>query len=218
MTMESPTRTTWRDSPVTRVFGSALGWFSGALAITLLFQVASALSALGGYCARGGPYVVAVECTDAIAIFAPTSVMGGLVLIFIGTSLARGFGTSLLAFAWPALFVSLSVTFFSSFFSRGDLTGLFIGIMFFVMGLVPLVLMLRVAPQRTLLGRVDARGEAFWEAHPAQAHIFSLRRPDAPGENHPSAGDWVLALGIAVVASLGGVAVGVGWFAAVATG
>jgi hypothetical protein len=216
-TPDTPERRTWRDSAATRVLGSAFSWFSGALAITLLFQAVSELAALGGFCARGGPYVIAVECTDAIVIFAPTSILGGLVAVFIGAMLAQGFGTSVLAFAWPALFVSLAVTFLTSFALSGDLTGLLIGVLFVAMGLAPLVLLLKAAPQRMLLGTVDAQGRPFWEAHPARAHLLSLRRPPEPGENHPSPGDWMLALGIAIAASIGGVALGIAWFTAVAT-
>jgi hypothetical protein len=218
MTTDAATPRTWRDQPATRVLGSAFGWFAGALAITLLFQAVSALSDLGGYCARGGPYVIAVECTDAIVAFTPGSIVGGLVAVVIGSVLAQGFGVSMLAFAWPALFVSLAITFFRSFLLYGDLSGLFIGVMFVVMGLAPLVLVLRSAPQRMLLGRVDAQGRPFWEAHPARAHLLSLRRPPEPGENHPSAGDWVLSLGTAIVATLAGVALGIAWFSAVANG
>lgn len=216
MTTESPSRSTWRDHPATRIAGSAFGWFSGALAITLLFQAVSALADLGGFCARGGPYEIAVECTDAIVAFAPTSILGGLVAVFIGTVLAGGFGASLMAFAWPALFVSLAVTFVRTFIVYGDWTSLFIGILFVVMGLAPLVLMLRAAGQRVLLGRVDAQGRPFWEAHPARAHLMSMRRPQEPGENHPSAGDWVLSLGIAIAAVTLGIWLGIVWFGSVA--
>lgn len=211
------TRTTWRDHPATRVLASAFSWFSLALALTLLFQAVSELAALGGFCARGGPYVIAVECTDAIVVFAPSSILGGLVAVFAGAVLAQGFGTAVLAFAWPALFTSLAVTFVTTFVLRGDLSGLIIGVLFAAMGLAPLVLLLQAAPQRMLLGRVDAHGRPFWEARPARAHLLSLTRPPEPGENHPSVGDWMLALGIAIVSSVGGIALGITWFSAVAT-
>ncbi|MBX9472224.1 hypothetical protein [Microcella sp.] len=217
MSTDDSARGTWRDSALTRVLGSAFGWFAGALALTLLYQAVSELAALGGFCARGGPYVIAVECTDAIVVFAPGSILGGLVAVFVGAVLAQGFGTPVLAFAWPALFVSLAVSFFTTFFISGDLSGLLIGILFVAMGLAPLVLLLRAAPQRMLLGRVDAQGRPFWEAHPARAHLLSLRRPPEPGENHPSVGDWMLSLGIAIASSVGGIALGVVWFTAVAT-
>jgi hypothetical protein len=216
MTDETPVRRTWRDTAVVRVLGSVLAWFSTAAALTLLYRSADALAALGGYCARGGPYVIAVECTDAIAIFMPLSIVGGLAALAIGTGLAGGFGTPTWLYAWPGLFVSLSVVFFRTFLLGGDGVGLFLGLLFLVMGLAPLALILPAAPQRMLIGRVDAQGRAFWEAHPARAHLLSLRTPAAPGENRATAADWALSLGIAIVAATLGVAVGGAWFSSVA--
>jgi hypothetical protein len=46
--------------------------------------------------------------------------------------------------------------------------------------------------------------------------VLSLRTPPAAGENHPSAGDWMLALSAAVVPALGGVWLGLVWFGSVA--
>jgi hypothetical protein len=215
MTTDDRSRSTWRDSPATRVLGSLFSWFSLALALTLLFQSVNALADLGGYCARGGPYVIAVECTDAIVAFAPTSILGGLITVFLGAWLAQGFGVAVLLFAWPALFVSLAVVFLRTFIVSGDLTGLIIGIFFTAMGLAPLVFALPAAPQRLMLGRVDAQGRAFWEAHPARAHLLSMRPPREPGENHPSLGDWILSFGVALGGVALGVWLGVLWFASV---
>ena len=33
---------------------------------------------LGGFCASGGPYVVAVECPDAVLATTPLSIFGGV--------------------------------------------------------------------------------------------------------------------------------------------
>lgn len=216
MTTDARSRWAWRDMAATRVFGSLFSWFSLALALTLLFQSVSALADLGGSCARGGPYEIAVECTDAIVMFTPWSVFVGIAAVFLGAWLAQGFGAAILLFAWPGLFVSLSVVFFRSLIEYGDLTGLFIGILFAAMGLAPLVLVLPAAPQRMLLGRVDAAGQAFWEARPARGHVLSRRPPREPGDNHPSIGDWVLSLGVALGGTALGVWLGVLWFASVA--
>ncbi len=216
MTIEAPAQRTWRDAAALRVLGSVLAWFSTAVALTLLYRSTDALAALGGYCARGGPYVIAVECTDAIALFMPLSILGGLAALAIGTGLARGFGTPTWLYAWPGLFVSLSIVFFRTFLLGGDGVGLFLGLLFLVMGLAPLAVILPAAPQRMLIGRVDARGRAFWEAHPARAHLLSMAAPASPGDNRASAADWVLSLGIAVGASALGVAVGAAWFSSVA--
>lgn len=215
MTIEAATTRSWRDTAAVRVLGSVLGWFSTALALTLLYRSVDALAALGGFCARGGPYVIAVECTDAIALFMPLSTLGGLLLLAVSAALAQGFGTPVWLYAWPGMFVSISVVFFRTFLLGGDWVGLFLGLLFLVMGLAPLALILPAAPQRMLIGRVDAQGRPFWEAHPARPHLLSLRPPVAPGENRASAADWALSLGIAVGASALGLWVGATWFAAV---
>lgn len=216
MTTDDRSRSTWRDSAATRVLGSLFSWFSMALALTLLFLSVSALADLGGFCARGGPFVIAVECSDAIVAFTPTSILGGLVTVFTGALLAQGFGVAVLLFAWPALFVSLAVVFLQSFFANGDLTGLFIGILFIAMGLAPLVVALPAAPQRMLLGRVDAQGRAFSEARPARSAVLPLRPPAEPGVNPPSIGDWALSIGVALSGLVLGIWLGVVWFASVA--
>ncbi len=216
MTTDARSRSTWRNAPATRVFGSFFSWFSLALALTLLFLAVSALADLGGFCARGGPYVIAVECSDAIVAFTPTSILGGLVTVFLGAALAQGFGVAVLLFAWPALFVSLAVIFLQAFFASGDLTGLFIGILFIAMGLAPLVVALPAAPQRMLLGRVDAQGRAFSETRPARSAVLPLRPPAEPGENPPTIGDWVLSFAVAITGLVLGLWLGVIWFASVA--
>ncbi|MBA4248604.1 MAG: hypothetical protein C0444_09980 [Microbacterium sp.] len=216
MTTDARSRSTWRDTAATRVLGSLFSWFSLALALTLLLQSVSALADLGGFCARGGPFVIEVECTDAIVAFTPTSILGGLAAVFVGTLLAQGFGVVVWIFAWPALFVSLAMIFLRSFFVNGDLTGLFIGILFIAMGLAPLFLALPAAPQRMLLGRVDAQGRAFSEARPARPYILSMRPPPEPGENPPTISDWVLSFGVAISGLVLGIWLGVVWFASVA--
>lgn len=216
MTMDARSRSTWRDTAATRVLGSLFSWFALALALTLLFLAVSALADLGGFCARGGPYVIAVECSDAIVAFTPTSILGGLATVFLGAALAQGFGVSVLLFGWPALFVSLAVVFLQSFFASGDLTGLFVGLLFVAMGLAPLVVALPAAPQRLLLGRVDAQGRAFSEARPARAAVLPLQPPAEPGVNPPSIGDWALSVGVAISGLVLGLWLGMVWFAAVA--
>lgn len=195
--------TSWHHHPATRVLGSVVSWFSLSLALTLLFQAVSELAALGGFCARGGPYVIAVECTDAIVVFAPGSILGGLVFLFVGTMLAQRFGASAVAFAWPALFTSLAVTFVQTFVATGDWSMLITGAVFFAMGLIPLVLLLQVAAVRVLVGGVDVHGEPL--------------SPATPGARRPGAAEWMLSLSIALVCVAAGLWLAVVWFTAVAT-
>lgn len=201
----------WRDQPLTRIAGSALSWFVFVLSFTLLFQISLAVMVLGGYCASGGPYEIAVQCPENIWL-APVSIWAGLGSVALAVFGAQGFGTPLTTWAWPILFVGLGGAFLASFVLALDITGLIIGIMFVVMGLVPLVVELRASPQRVFLGQRNAGGSRFSESDRARPSLISLQATD-PGENtvKPRTRDWALSFGIVAVASIAGIATANAW-------
>lgn len=214
MTYSADARAGWRDSPLVRILGSAIGWFGFALCFTLLFQVSLTVMALGGFCASGGAYEIAVECPAAVAGFAPLSILGGLVAVGIALWLSQGFGTPLLSLAWPILFVGLGAAFLISFVTYGDLTGLFIGVLFVIMGLVPLVLELRASPRRVIIGRRTADGREFIEEGAGRS-ILAMRGPNSDGTVQPNAGHWLLAIAVTVIAATLGCLTGLTWSASV---
>lgn len=182
-----------------RIVGSAASWFLFALCFTLLFQVSSTVMGLGGFCANGGPYVIAVECPANVAAFAPLSIFGGLAAVAISAFFAQGFGTPLVTWAWPTLFCGLGLAFLGEFFSTGDPVGLVIGAMFEIMGVVPLVLELRGSPQRVFLGQFTATGMQFYEGDKARTSMLSRKEPNPEGAVQPTAANWAMSLGITVV-------------------
>jgi len=200
----------WRDQPLTRIAGSALSWFVFVLCFSLLFQISLAVMALGGYCASGGPYVIAVQCPENVWL-APVSIWVGLGSVALSFFLARGFGTPLLAWAWPVLFIGLGGAFLTSFVLSLDITGLIIGVMFVVMGLVPLVIELRASPQRVFLGSRDAAGIRFTEGVRARPSLFTSRRADDESTVAPRVRDWALSLGITAIATVAGIATANAW-------
>src|SRR5690606_16026129 len=105
-----------------------------------LYQAAAVVSGLGGFCARGGPYVIATECPDSVVVFAPAGIFGMLVGVGIAAWLARGFGMPLIVWAWPVLFVGLGIQFFTGIAPdlESIIMGVLLGAVFVVMGLVPL--------------------------------------------------------------------------------
>ena len=208
----------WRDSALVRVGASAASWFLFALAFTLLFQVSFAVMALGGSCASGGPYEIAVECPEAVAAFAPLSIFGGLIAVGINAVLARGFGTPLTAWAWPILFGGLGSVFLFVFFVSGDLTGLIVGGMFVIMGAVPFLIELTASPQRLLIGPRAADGTRFTEGARARRSMISPSAPNPEGSVRPTALSWLLALALTGAAGYLGYWAGVAWFASVAAG
>ena len=196
------------NSPLGRVFGSFIGWALFTFCMMLLLQGFFSLMSIGGSCASGGPYSIEVECPDAVALFMPLSIWGGLAAVALSLFLARGFGTSLIILAWPILFCSLGGGFLWAFFAAGDITGLVVGIMFEVMGLVPLVLALRVNPQSVFLGAINVRGERFYEGENPKTSFLGPRYESSENGAKPTAIDWSYSLAILMVA------LGLGYYAA----
>jgi len=192
--------------------GSAASWFLFALSFTLLFQVSITVMSLGGSCASGGPYEIAVECPDSVAAFAPLSIFGGLIAVAISAFFSQGFGTPLTTWAWPVLFVGLGGAFLLAFIFGQDITGLIIGGVFIIMGLVPLVLEIRGSVQRIFIGQRNPRGEQFYEGPRARRSLMSPAAPNPDGAVRPTAANWLVALGITAVAIVLGYTLGVAAF------
>ncbi|MEP6482302.1 MAG: hypothetical protein ABJA94_09875 [Rhodoglobus sp.] len=197
----------WRSRVVTRLTGAAASWFLFALSFALLYMSSSTVIGLGGFCASGGPYEIAVECPDSVVAFTPLSIFGGLIAVAIAVALAQGFGTPLTTWAWPTLFCGLGFAFLGGFISHQDITGLLIGIMFEIMGLVPLVLELRGSPQRVLLGQYAANGQQFYEGDKARRSLMSPDSPNPSGAVPPTFTHWIVGLGIPVIFGFVGVQV-----------
>lgn len=196
----------WRNAPIVRVLGSALSWFLFGLSFTMLFQVSFTVMSLGGSCASGGPYEIAVECPAEVVAFAPLSIFGGVISVAIAIFFARGFGTPLLSLAWPILFIGLGAAFLLTM----DVVGLVIGVLFVLMGLAPLVIELRGSVQRVLIGQRAADGTQFYEGEGARRSFMSMSKPNPEGAVRPNAGHWALALGVSIVSG------GLGYLAATA--
>jgi hypothetical protein len=167
---------------------------------------------LGGSCASGGPYEIAVQCPDNVAAFTPLSIFGGLFAVGISLFFAQGFGAPLTTWAWPILFCGLGSLFLLAFIFAQDITGLVIGLMFEIMGLIPLVLEFRGSPQRILLGQRAANGTRFYEGEKARRSLLSPSAPNPEGAVAPTAVDWSLSLGILLVCCFAGYSVARAWF------
>ncbi len=194
----------WRNSVLVRIVGSAGSWFLFSLSFSLLVQVTFSVMALGGSCASGGPYEIAVECPDNVAAFAPLSIFGGLIAVGISIFFAQGFGTPLVTWGWPILFIGLGSVFMMAFIFAQDPVGLILGVMFIVMGLVPLVIELRGSVQRVFLGQFAANGTQLYEGERARKSLMSPNQPNPDGAVAPTGANWALALFLC----FGGIAVG----------
>ncbi|MEO8625387.1 MAG: SHOCT domain-containing protein [Candidatus Limnocylindrales bacterium] len=123
-----------------------LGVAGLAACLTLVFLSMRAVMDVGGFCAEGGPYEIQTHCPEGTALLLPLAIFAGLgsaaLMGWKGQSLGGPFG-SLVALAWPALFISLGWNFLEYGLwadSSGIVWGWLIpGIVFEIMGIVPLI-------------------------------------------------------------------------------
>jgi hypothetical protein len=118
------------------IFGSTIGVLGFAIAMTLLYEGARSVEAQGGFCASGGPYVIAHQCTSGETTKVLIGIVGILVFgaIFVGlTAFADGPVLVPSGLLWAALFGSLGVGFLDVPKSGGGPNWV-VGIMFVIMG------------------------------------------------------------------------------------
>jgi hypothetical protein len=197
------------NGPLWRVAGSFVSWFVFTLSFTLLYLGSAVVMGLGGYCASGGPYVIETECPDAVVAFVPLSIFTGLAAVAVGVIFARGFGTPLVSWAWPILFIGLGAAFLISSTAPGGISFLIIGIVFVAMGGFPLVLEFRASAPALFLGTTNAADAKFELGAGRRSSLIAsswVRRDgDSTETLPPTAGDWALSLGILIAAASLGV-------------
>lgn len=195
-------------APGWRVVGAAGSWLLFAFCFALLYLSATVVMGLGGYCASGGPYEIAVECPESVIAATPLSILGGFVAVGIALLLARGFGMPLIAWAWSILFIGLGIGFLVAGVPILAWGFLVPGVLFLGMGGVPLVLLLRWSPAVAFLGTTDVGGRPF--AHqfgpnrPRGVAVSGMKGADPEAAREATAADAVLAVAVAVIpAALG---------------
>jgi hypothetical protein len=128
-----------------RLIGSLVGIAGIAFSLTLLYRGMRSVQSIGGFCASGGPYQIAHQCPKGLGAVLPLSIFGGLAFLALFAISAGETGRSLLLFAWSAMFLSLGWNFVDYGLhlttSGHGINGgfLFPGVLFIVMGGVPLV-------------------------------------------------------------------------------
>jgi hypothetical protein len=125
-----------------------LGVAGLAASITVTFLGMRAVLDVGGFCAEGGPYQIQTHCPEGTALLLPLAVFTGLgsaaLMGWKGAQIGSPFG-SLVALAWPALFISLGWNFLEyGLWPPPPDTGLqwgwlIPGVIFEIMGIVPLL-------------------------------------------------------------------------------
>ena len=129
--------------------------FGSIFFLTCLFLGMRGVLDLGGFIAKGGPYVIAHEAPGYVWII-PISILGLVLLaITLISTLDRRGGFDLLTpLLWPVMFLSLGWNFFEYALFKFDylLWGwLICGVLFFAIGGLPLVLIMKKYPPATIL-------------------------------------------------------------------
>ena len=128
--------------------------------VTILSGSAEAL-ANGGYCATGGPYPVATECSPGVK----RAVLFALITLALGTLLgllgSRGFGAPAHFYTWTAIFMSQSATCLIAAFdpTQGSTGGWIVsGLTFLALAVLPMPAIVN-AGARSVIGqrRLDGR-------------------------------------------------------------
>jgi Short C-terminal domain len=142
--------------------GSLVGIAGVAFSITLMSRSMRSVEKIGGFCASGGPYQIAHPCPKGVSGLLPLSIFGGLIFLAVFAICTTSRGRSCLLLAWSALFLGLGWNFIDfgivnpngGNVSYGQLIP---GILFIIMGAVPLVWVVP-AMFRALLGEDDDSG------------------------------------------------------------
>lgn len=132
-----------------RSLGIFVGLALTCACLTILFLSMRSVMSIGGYCASGGPYEVAVECPDGVPGLMIGSIWIGLgALVLYGVSSYSTGGPRLAVLAWPVLFLTLGWNFLEFGLDPGNDQGIvwswiICAVLFFVMGGGPLLLFFR---------------------------------------------------------------------------
>ena len=206
--------------PVKAAALAAFGYAGGAMCIVLIFLGMRSVMDIGGFCAEGGPYVIAQGCPDA----ATPSLFLGMFGLFLFGAIATGYGIKVGGIwaaapllGWSALFGVLGWNFLEYGLIDPPLGQIewgwvICGVMFWLMAAGPLIALLplgaalRTAPSDVVANR-QARKEAKvpYEPDPATGTIIRIIGPDGvrvvPADD-PEAQEQMAAIAAAMEAAL----------------
>ena len=134
--------------------GSFLALAGAACGITWLYLGMRSVMEIGGACAEGGPYEIATPCPDGVPLLMVGGIFLGMISVAVFVAFASKLGGEYAiigAYAWPALFLSLGWNFFDYGVNPPGPDDslvwgwLVCGVLFFLMGGVPLLAL--IAPK-----------------------------------------------------------------------
>lgn len=160
------TRSFWTSRPA-RIVGIFVGLVGLCAALTILFWAMRSVMEIGGSCASGNvPYENVRPCPKGTGWLMTTAIFGGLLMLCVYALSAAG-GPNLWPLAWPALFLSLGWNFLEYGvdppFGSGVSPGwLICGVVFVLMGGLPLVALIRSGWLTSLFTGREPAGAGSW--------------------------------------------------------
>lgn len=130
---------------VKKAFWTSVGLAATVFGLTLLYFLMRAVMAVGGFCASGGPYVIATPCPDNVAMLTPAAIFSMIVGLFVYMANRAKNGPDWTMLWWSGLFLSLGWNFVEFSINPPEGGGIAWGwiicaVLFVVMGLAPLLL------------------------------------------------------------------------------
>lgn len=145
-----------------RLLGIFFGILIGTAALVITYFCMRAVMAIGGYCADGGPYVVATHCPQGVDWMTPIGMwvgVGGVILYIKATAKADYNGPKWYYFMWTVLFASLGWNFLdfalrppAGMAGDGVIGWWICAVLFEIMAFAPIVAML-LGANKALLGK-----------------------------------------------------------------
>ncbi|MBX3088007.1 MAG: hypothetical protein KF742_05925 [Cryobacterium sp.] len=188
-------------------------WLVFVASFTALFLSMRAVLAVGGYCAEGGPYQIETHCPGNTGWLTPVSIWTGLAAVALYIWAAKGLGASLTLLAWPILFIFLSFNFLQAGIDPqgAGLTGILLGVMFLVMGAVPLFAWMfqpgNLSAAVAGTSHIDGRSIG-------SVSLDFKRRPEPDGPIHLDVRDYLVLVPLWLLVVLAGIWAGVAVFQA----
>lgn len=146
-------------------FWTGIGLIGVSFGLTVIYFGMRAVMAIGGFCAEGGPYVIAVPCPDNVAWLMPLSIFSMIIGLFIYMGNRAKNGPDWTLLWWSALFLSLGWNFaeFGINPPGGGLAwgDLICAVLFGLLGLVPFLLIGNGGFPHPIFGREPDKSEGI---------------------------------------------------------
>lgn len=134
-----------------------------ALLSGLILLAARAIINIGGYCAEGGPYVIAQQCPQGTATILGLGIPLMIGLIFVYIVAKPSPWPTLIFWFWPIIFIGLGLAFIVGAFAAPNglsIAGLLVGMMMIVFGIVPVIITRSQQPLKEVIK--DKLVSGFW--------------------------------------------------------